>query len=160
WWFGADLERVWGSKKFLRYYLFTGIGSGIISLFMKMPTIGASGSIYGLLFAFGMLYPNRTIYLYFILPIRAKYFVLLFGLIELAALMSSKATGINHWAHLGGLFFGFLWFFIEKNRISPRTLIRRYRYYRYRKRFTLIVNQEEQSSEQGPYSSDKNPTIH
>ncbi|MCB1197792.1 MAG: rhomboid family intramembrane serine protease [Bdellovibrionota bacterium] len=160
WWFGADLERVWGSKRFFRYFLFTGIGSGLVSLLMQQPTIGASGSIYGLLFAFGMLYPNRVIYLYFVLPIRAKYFVLLFGLLELGALVFSRADGINHWAHLGGLFFGFVWFFIDRNRISPRMLLRRYRYYKHRKRFRLIVNEQELPEESGPYVDDKNPTIH
>lgn len=160
WWFGADLERVWGSKRFLRYYLFTGVGSGLISLFMSQPTIGASGSIYGLLFAFGMLYPNRVIYLYFVLPIRAKYFVLLFGLIELAALVFSKTSGINHWAHLGGLFFGFIWFFIDRNKMSPKMLLRKYRYYKHRKRFTLIVNQSDSPSDNDSFADDNNPTIH
>jgi len=162
WWFGTDLEKAWGSKKFFRYFMFTGIGSGIVSLLMNQPTIGASGAIYGLLFAFGMLYPNRTIYLYFVLPLKAKYFVLLFGLIELAALMFSKTSGINHWAHLAGLFFGFLWFFIERNHISPKSLLRRYRYYRHRKRFKVIVNEPPAPTniKSGPFGNEDNPTIH
>lgn len=161
WWFGSDLERVWGSRTFFRYFLFTGIGSGVISMAMNLPTIGASGSIYGLLFAFGMLYPNRVIYLYFVLPIKAKYFVLLFGLIELALLVSSKTSGINHWAHLGGLFFGFIWFFLARNQINFTQLLRRYRYYKHRKKFTLIVNEKDAELERKKlFDDDNNPTIH
>lgn len=164
WWFGADLERVWGSKRFFQYYLFTGVGSGLVSLLMSQPTIGASGAIYGLLFAFGMLYPNRVIYLYFVIPIRAKYFVLLFGLVELAALTFSTSSGINHWAHLAGLFFGFVWFFFSHNRFDPRSIYKKIRYHRQRKKFTLIVNEEEnekdKENQRGPFADDNNPTIH
>jgi membrane associated rhomboid family serine protease len=163
WWFGTDLERVWGSRRFLQYYLFTGIGSGLISLIMGLPTIGASGSIYGLLFAFGMLYPNRVLYLYFLVPIKAKYFVLLFGGLELLALATSSHSGINHWAHLGGIFFGFVWFFLLKNALDPRKLIRQYKLRKAKKRLRLIVNQSEKKSSDisHPYADDdQNPTIH
>lgn len=162
WWFGSDLEKVWGSTKFFKFYVFTGIGSGLVSLIMNKPTIGASGAIYGLLFAFGMLYAERTIHLYFVIPIKAKYFVLIFGLISLASLVFVPNSSVNHWAHLAGLFFGFLWFFIEKNHISPKALLRKYRYYRHRKRFKVIVNQKPDVTPiiKGPYGDEDNPTIH
>ena len=88
WMFGGELENYWGSKKFLRFFLFCGIGAGICTvlftpeIYQRIPVIGASGAIYGLLLAFGWLFPNRLIYIYFLFPIPAKYFVIIFGLIE------------------------------------------------------------------------------
>ncbi|MDM7913927.1 MAG: rhomboid family intramembrane serine protease [Candidatus Eisenbacteria bacterium] len=110
WMFGSELEYLWGSRRFLQYYFFTGIGAGITNVLMQphslVPTIGASGAIYGLLLAFGMFFPDRQILLYFLFPIRAKYFVILFGAIEFLSLFARD--GIAHFAHLGGLLFGFL----------------------------------------------------
>jgi membrane associated rhomboid family serine protease len=110
WMFGGELENFWGSKKFLRYFLFCGIGAGICTVvfspFQVIPVIGASGAIYGLLLAFGWLFPNRLIYLYFLFPIPAKYFVIIFGLIELFASMEGTGGGIAHLTHLGGILFG------------------------------------------------------
>ena len=115
WMFGGELENYWGSKKFLRYFLFCGIGAGICTvlftpyLYQRIPVVGASGAIYGILLAFGWLFPNRPIYLYFLFPIPAKYMVILYGLIELFASMEGSGGGIAHVTHLGGLFFGLLY---------------------------------------------------
>lgn len=113
WMFGSDLEREWGAKEFLFYYLLTGVGAGIlnfIALFNStIPTIGASGAIYGILVAFGMMYPDRPIYLYFLLPIKAKYFVLFTGVITFMSAFSSEGSNIAHFAHLGGMVFGYLY---------------------------------------------------
>jgi membrane associated rhomboid family serine protease len=110
WMFGGELENYWGSKKFLRFFLFCGIGAGICTVifspFQVVPVIGASGAIYGLLLAFGWLFPNRLIYIYFLFPIPAKYFVIIFGLIELFASMQGTGGGIAHLTHLGGIVFG------------------------------------------------------
>lgn len=113
WMFGSELENLWGTKRFVRYYFFTGIGAGLTTAVTSagsiVPTIGASGAIYGLLLAYGVTYPNRPILLYFLFPIKAKYFVILFGLIELFASISGSRSGIAHLAHLGGLLFGWLY---------------------------------------------------
>ena len=110
WMFGGELESYWGSKRFLFYFLFCGIGAGICTVvftpYQFIPVIGASGAIYGMLLAFGWLFPNRLIYIYFLFPIPAKYFVIIFGLIELFASMEGTRGGVAHLTHLGGLIFG------------------------------------------------------
>lgn len=113
WMFGGELESYWGPRKFLRYFLFCGVGAGICTVlftpYQFIPVIGASGAIYGILLAFGWLFPNRLIYIYFLFPIPAKYMVIIFGLIELFASMEGTGGGIAHLTHLGGLLFGFLY---------------------------------------------------
>ncbi|TNE72526.1 rhomboid family intramembrane serine protease [bacterium] len=109
WMFGLPLEQKWGSSKFLTYYFITGIGAGILQLLVSDAiVIGASGAVYGILLAFGMLYPNRYIYMLFPpIPMKAKYFVLMFGFLELISGVSGLNSGIAHFAHLGGMVFGF-----------------------------------------------------
>jgi len=113
WMFGGELESYFGSKKFLFYFLFCGIGAGICTVILTpngmIPVIGASGAIYGLLLAFGWLFPDRQIYIYFLLPVRAKYFVIIFGLIELFSSIEGTGGGVAHLTHLGGLLFGLLY---------------------------------------------------
>ena len=106
WMFGSELESYWGSRRFLFYFFFCGIGAGIFTvLFSPYPVIGASGAIYGILLAFGWLFPNRPIYIYFLFPIPAKYMVIIFGLIEFFSSGSARG-GVAHLTHLGGLVFG------------------------------------------------------
>jgi membrane associated rhomboid family serine protease len=110
WMFGGELENYWGSKKFLFYFFFCGIGAGILTvLFSSYPVIGASGAIYGILLAYGWLFPNRPILIYFLFPIPAKYMVILYGFIELLSSSSGSVGGIAHLTHLGGLIFGFFY---------------------------------------------------
>ncbi len=113
WMFGGELESYWGSRKFLRYFLFCGVGAGICTViftpYQFIPVIGASGAIYGILLAFGWLFPNRLIYIYFLFPIPAKYMVIIFGLIELFSSMEGTGGGVAHLTHLGGLLFGLLY---------------------------------------------------
>jgi membrane associated rhomboid family serine protease len=115
WMFGGELENHLGSKKFLRYFLFCGISAGICTflftpyMYQRIPVIGASGAIYGLLLAFGWLFPNRLIYVYFLFPIPAKYFVIIFGLIEFFSSMEGPGGGVSHLTHLGGIVFGLLY---------------------------------------------------
>jgi membrane associated rhomboid family serine protease len=113
WMFGGELENYWGSKKFLFYFFFCGVGAGICTVVLTpyqfIPVIGASGAIYGILLAFGWLFPNRLIYVYFLFPIPAKYFVIIFGLIEFFSSMGGAGGGIAHVTHLGGLLFGLLY---------------------------------------------------
>ncbi len=113
WMFGMELEHVLGSRKFLIYYLLCGFGGGLANLLVAPlftsvgPTVGASGAIYGVLLAFGMLFPDRLIYIYFLLPIKAKYFVVMYMAFEIFSVGSMD--GVAHFAHLGGALVGFLY---------------------------------------------------
>ncbi len=155
WMFGNAIENFWGGKRFLIYYMVTGLGAGFIhlgvmewqlfsvlrelsidqiemvraqgasvlqagqnysdaslaqlNLLLNTPTVGASGAVFGLLLAFGMMFPNAQIYLYFLFPIKAKYFVIGYGLIELFSGVSNRAgDNVAHFAHLGGMIFGYI----------------------------------------------------
>jgi membrane associated rhomboid family serine protease len=115
WMFGRELATMMGDKRFLIYY-FTGVvGAGIVQLIVASvqggdyPTLGASGGVFALLLAFGMTFPNRMIMLMFPpIPMKAKYMVILFGLLELYMGVSGSAPGVANFAHLGGMLFGFV----------------------------------------------------
>ena len=110
WIFGQALEQLWGTKRFLVYYFLTGIGAGIIQLLVSSgSTIGASGAVFGILLGFGMMFPNRRILLLFPpIPIKAKYFVAIYGGLELFNGLTRIDSGVAHFAHLGGLVVGFI----------------------------------------------------
>jgi len=115
WMFGSDLERDWGTKRFLTYYFICGAGAGVCDVVFNAAfgsldtrTIGASGAIYGLLLAFGLLYPDRMVLFSFLFPIKAKYFVLILGAIAFLSSLGSN-SGVSHIAHLGGMVFGLLY---------------------------------------------------
>lgn len=115
WMFGRDLERLMGPKRFLIYYITCVVGAGVIQLIVAgmqgglYPTLGASGGVFGILLAYGVTYPNRTVMLIFPpIPMKAKYFVLFYGLLELYLGISGSAPGVANFAHLGGMVFGFL----------------------------------------------------
>ena len=128
--FGVMVEEVWGPKKFLLYYLYCGLGAGISIFLLNFiaggpgyfsPTIGASGAMFGLLLAFGMLFPDVELLVFFVLPVKAKYLVIIYGGIELFMELSGGVSTISHIGHLGGLLFGFLFFiFFEKGRWFKR----------------------------------------
>lgn len=139
WMFGRILEQVWGPKRFLFYYLVCGIGAGLIQEVVQyihyetvlsaydsvntgisiipmkeylnmMTTVGASGAVYAILLGFGMLFPNQQMFIFPLpFPIRAKYFVIGYALIELyAGLANNPSDNVAHFAHLGGMIFGFI----------------------------------------------------
>ncbi len=163
WMFGNALENVWGPKRFLTYYMITGIGAGLIqilvtyiqvmnvesqmapqliemvrneglaiyqegknyvdplagklNILLNTATVGASGSVFGLLLGFGMLFPNALIYLYFAIPVKAKYFVMGYGALELFSGISNNPNdNVAHFAHLGGMIFGYLLLIYWKKR--------------------------------------------
>ncbi|MFH0974382.1 MAG: rhomboid family intramembrane serine protease [Spirochaetota bacterium] len=133
WMFGGELEQRWGKKLFIQYYFFSGIGAGFFISIMNFiifanygyspVTIGASGAIYGILLAYGMTWPNREVLLYFVIPIKIKYLVIGFGLIEfLGTITSATGSGgtISHIGHLGGLISGFL-FLLFRRKKSVKT---------------------------------------
>ncbi|MDO5016945.1 MAG: rhomboid family intramembrane serine protease [Porphyromonas sp.] len=122
WMFGGTLERIWGSWRFLVFFLVTGIGAGLmqelvwfLSVNSYPPyqldwllTIGASGGVFGVLLGFGMMFPNAPLYIMFIpVPVKAKYFVIGYGLLELFLGVTGTASGVAHFAHLGGMIFGY-----------------------------------------------------
>ncbi len=154
WMFGNQLENIWGGKRFLTYFLITGLGAaalhlavnqlrishleaimtaeqisgvakngyqalingknfvdplmGKLNILYHTPTVGASGAVFGVLLAFGMLFPNTLIYIYFALPIKAKYFVMIYGAFELwSGLQNNPGDNVAHFAHLGGMIFGY-----------------------------------------------------
>lgn len=123
--FGTVLENVWGGKKFFIYYIASGIGAALFHMLIQylrirvgaldpveaglIPMVGASGAIYGLLLAYGVLFPNQILSLIFPpVSMKAKYFVLIFGLLEFALGMSNSLDGVAHFAHLGGMIVGFV----------------------------------------------------
>lgn len=113
WMFGSDIERSWGGKEFLKYYMLCGVGAGMLNFLFSMnstiPVIGASGAVYGILVAYAMMFPNRMIYLYFLFPVKAKYLVIAFAVIEFMASWNRAGDGVAHFAHLGGMLIGFLY---------------------------------------------------
>ena len=141
WMFGNTLENIWGSKRFLLFYIVCGLGAGIcqevvqfIDFGMRTDwkglavlndgmrevlntwnTVGASGAVYGLLLAFGMLFPNSRIYLYFLFPIKAKWFIIGYAVIELFSGFFSSGN-VAHFAHLGGMLFGLILILIWKKK--------------------------------------------
>lgn len=115
WMFGAQIEARWGRGPFLLYYLVCGLGGaltyGLFNLFgleAFVPMVGASGAVYGILLAYGMMFPEAVILIGLILPMKAKYAVILFGLIELLSTFSGGGGGVAHLAHLGGMGAGFV----------------------------------------------------
>ena len=112
WIFGQSIEHLWGTRRFITYYMLTGMGAAIIHMIVSgyfTYTIGASGAVFGILLAFGMMFPNQYIILLFPpIPIKAKYFVGIYGAIELLSGLTRPDSGVAHFAHLGGLFVGFI----------------------------------------------------
>ncbi|MBK1734339.1 rhomboid family intramembrane serine protease [Halorhodospira abdelmalekii] len=132
WMLGTQLEHAWGSRTLALYFFICVIGAGLVQLFVATqaaadgniyPTVGASGGVFGILLAFGMMFPNQRLILLFPpIPIRAKYFVIGYGLFELAAGIYGTQANIAHFAHLGGMVVGFftIQYWRGKLPIKPR----------------------------------------
>ena len=123
WMFGADLERDWGTKRFLQYYFLCGVGAGLCvvaanALFGSLDarTIGSSGAIYGLLLAYGVCYADRIVLLFFLFPMKAKHMVMIFGAIAFLGSFGPSGGGVSYVAHLGGMIFGFV--YLKRNRLG------------------------------------------
>ncbi|NOT25365.1 MAG: rhomboid family intramembrane serine protease, partial [Acidobacteria bacterium] len=151
WMFGVELERMWGSRYFTKFYFVAGGGAALTTILLSfLPfsfstslynslTIGASGAVYGVLLAYAMYFPNRPIYMYFFFPIPAKYFVMIMGGISLYSSMSATGGGIAHTTHLGGLVAAYL--YLKGGRTNLMTEIRyrlmKWRINRSRRRFDV-----------------------
>jgi membrane associated rhomboid family serine protease len=114
WMFGMRIENIWGSKRFATYYFICVVGASVAQLITVhltggyYPTLGASGGVLGVLLAFGMMYPNEPVYLYFLFPIKAKWLVAGLAAIDLFAGVTGTQAGIAHFAHLGGMLTGLI----------------------------------------------------
>jgi membrane associated rhomboid family serine protease len=132
WMFGAQIERLWGTARFVRFYLLCGIFAGLTVVIaaylfggMNVATVGSSGAVYGILVAYGLMFPDQTILFSFLIPMKSKYFVMIIGAIVflqsyMAAAQGPAGGGIAVMAHLGGLVAGFLLLRGQKLRIEVR----------------------------------------
>jgi membrane associated rhomboid family serine protease len=136
WMFGTDLERTWGTRFFTKYYFVTGVGAGLASLVLSLwvddiyysTTVGASGAIYGLLMAYAIYFPHRTIFL-IIFPLPARVFVAIAGLLAFMNSVAGPGSSVAHGAHLAGLVIGYL--YLKGLRMRPIDEIK-YRYLRWK----------------------------
>jgi membrane associated rhomboid family serine protease len=137
WMFGGELEARWGTRYFLKFYFVTGVGAAALTVVFSMLfseqlqhsiIIGASGAIYGLLLAYALYYPDRPIYMYFLFPIPAKYFVLIMGALAFYSSMA-EAGGVAHATHLGGLLIAYA--FLRGARLHPWSEVK-YRYVKWK----------------------------
>lgn len=141
WMFGVELERLWGTQAFVRYFAVTGVGAGVCTLLVALlpfdatapvyytVTIGASGALYGLLYAWARLFPNRPILMFFLFPVPAKWFVIILGGMAFLIATSSTGSTVAHFTHLGGLVAGYL--YLNKGGGSLVAEVR-YRYLKWR----------------------------
>jgi len=129
WMFGMEIEHLWGPRKFLFFYLMCGVVAGIAQLVLApivdhpSIVIGASGAVYGVLVAFGMMFPDRYIYLYFLIPVKVKYFVIV--LIVLGLFSIGQPTDVANLAHLGGALAGYIYLLYDMKRIPGHGLFRK-----------------------------------
>jgi membrane associated rhomboid family serine protease len=159
--FGNDLERYWGTHRFVVYYFITGIGAGICSWLVAMNSvaiiIGASGAIYGLLLAYGLTYPNRIVYLNFLLPVKVKWMVLIMGCVAFLSSISGSESGVASIAHLGGMLVGYL--FLKGNDWSEkyRRFNEHHRRERLKRQFEVYYGDIRRKIQE---DKKKGPTIH
>jgi rhomboid family protein len=155
WMFGCHLERRWGSKFFLKYYFVAVVGGGILNTLLvpgqSAPSIGASAGIYGILLAYGLIYPNQIVYFYFLFPIKMKYFVWIIGGIAFYSSLTAGQSGIAHLAHLGGMLFGYLYLRMGNPWDRFTLYLDQRRLVRLKRRFQVIT---------GGKNDDSKPTLH
>jgi len=152
WMFGTELERMWGTAFFSRYYVVCGVGAALTTilvsffpgsigarLYDSVPTVGASGAIYGLLLAYGMYFPDRQILMSFLFPVPAKYFVMIIGAVAFLSATGSGGDGVAHVTHLGGLAVGYLYLKGRRMRLAAEIQYQfaRWRINRARRRFDV-----------------------
>ena len=157
WMFGVELERMWGTRYFLKFYFFCGICAALTTLVLSfLPlgiftglyqslTIGASGAIFGVLLAYALYFPHRPILVMFVFPVPAKYFVMIMGGMSLLASLSASGGGVAHTTHLGGLVAGYL--YLKKPRLNVKAEIQyrvvKWRINRMRRKFDVYSGGRE-----------------
>lgn len=152
WMFGSELERHWGSRAFLRYYMICGVGGGlfvIVTGFLpggtpSVPTIGASGAIFGLLMAYGLVFSERTILFMLIFPMKARTMAIIMFVVTFFYTFTQPAGGISHIAHLGGAVVGFLYL---KRAWRVGDMIRELRWKSQRRKFKVMESDDRDDSD-------------
>ena len=162
WMFGAPVEQTWGTRRFLQFYFVCGIGAGICVVVANMlfgdprqRVIGASGAIYGLLLAYGMLFPNQTVLFAFLFPLKAKFMVMILGGIVFLNSFQGGST-VSNLAHLGGMIFGFVYMktqfrqgFGKRFELGLADRWKEYKLQRARKKFKVYMKKHGPESESG-----------
>jgi membrane associated rhomboid family serine protease len=155
WFFGKDLEDVWGTRRFLQFYFFCGIGAGVIAVLANYlfgnprgATIGASGAIYGILLVCAVMWPDRII-IFYIFPIKLKYFVMILGAIAFFSLRDLN-SGVSDVAHLSGMLFGYVFLKSAKigkfDPVSPvRDSYKAWKLARAKRKFQVYLNKKKGS---------------
>ena len=150
WMFGSELESAWGTREFVRFFFVCGIGAGISSVLLSpgstIPTIGASGSIYGILLAYALLFPNREMILIpFMIPVKVKYYVMFIGgMAFLASFSGGSGGGVAHIAHLGGMVFGYFYLRGGPYTRNFREYYDRWKRERLRRKFEVYYNRRQE----------------
>jgi membrane associated rhomboid family serine protease len=165
WMFGPPIEGIWGRKRFVTYYIYCGLGAGasvvLLNYLMRSPaswTIGASGALYGILIAFGILYAETTILFMFIFPMKAKWAALIYGAIAFLFTFGSTGGSTSHVAHLGGFVTGYLLLKTGSTRslsinLNPMPTLRQYhkdwKFRRAKKKFQVYL--KKSGGDRGPW---------
>lgn len=169
WFIGSELEKIWGSREFLKYYLVCGVGAGLVyavitlmavrvmgldPTLLSVPTVGASGAIFGLLLAYGMIFGERLIYFMMLFPMKAKHFVTILAMIEVLSLVSSGlGSKVNNLAHIGGFVMGFV--YLKYSTYRRKRLQDRF-FRRPGRKLKLVVDNDEDNKR----SNQDGPTYH
>ncbi len=174
WMFGTELERTWGTRFFTKYYFVCGAGAGVLTVLWGLSplpfsesvyysaVIGASGAIYGVLLAYAMYFPHRTVYMYFVFPIPAKYFVMIIGAITFLSSVGAGSGGVAHTAHLGGLIVGYV--YLKGLRTHPLQELKyrwlRWKMSRARSRFDVYSGGRSRRDDDDSWKSEWKKHIH
>ncbi len=156
WMFGAQIEQAWGTRRFLKYYFICGIGAGVCVVIIALlfgqgavSTIGASGAIYGLLLAFGLMFPDTTVF-FIVFPIKAKYLVMIMGALAFFFSVSGGNSGVSNVAHLGGLLIGYIYLRAGVAGMDTVSLRRRYdkwKLERAKRKFEVYMRKQDSKRE-------------
>ena len=163
WMFGSSIEDVFGSKKFLIFYLLAGVSAGLLHLFVSpllgsgaAVTIGASGAVFGVLIAYAMFFPDNLIFIYFLIPVKAKYLIGFLVVLEFFA-VDSASSNVAHLAHLGGALFAFLYIMFDKNSyVSLKNVFNKSYFYKSSSEKNIFTNPFSKSSGKSSNVEDAN----
>lgn len=163
WFFGAELEQRWGSKFFVIYYIFSGVGAAILyvagmaiyawwtgsQIGLVIPVVGASGAVFGLMLAHAILFGDRIIYFFMVFPMKTKFFVLIMGFIQVASMMTSSVAGgeVAYLAHLGGIVSGYI---LLKSRGFIMQFEQKKKFSKKGRNLRLVVDNEKKDDSKGP----------
>jgi len=169
WFIGSELEKIWGSREFLKFYLICGVGAGLVyalvtlvavqtlgldTSLLAVPTVGASGAIFGLMLAYGFIFGERLIYFMMLFPMKAKHFVMILAMIEIVSLISSGlGSKVNNLAHIGGFLVGYL--YLKFTSFRRRKLQDRF-FKKPGRKLKLVVDNDDENGR----SNQDGPTYH